>query len=177
MQRGNEPDKLTGTNNITNNNNNNPRTNAAANNTGAMSDSNATSSYQQQSAPATALRANRQNPDGADSAVAEPSIGGAAMPYNSAKIEAAKQHLVDSLNGTHIDNSADHTTSNNKSVTSTIASGAASVATGAAAAGAAALTAAKKLVSHDDETQPGAGGSHPGQVAHMPSYAKVNLKS
>ncbi|KAG9320159.1 hypothetical protein KVV02_004296, partial [Mortierella alpina] len=165
MQRGNDPDKFTGTNsNIDSTlfaNNSRPKTSTAANTTGVMSDSNATSSYQQQSAPATALRANYQNPGGADSAVAEPSIGGAAMPYNSAKIEAAKQHLVDSLNGTHIDNSVDHT-NNSKSVTSTIPSGATSVATGAA----------KKLVSHDDETKLATSGSHPSQVAEMPSYAK-----
>ncbi|KAF9957913.1 hypothetical protein BGZ72_001197 [Mortierella alpina] len=175
MQRGNDPDKLTGTNNNVNSNppsnDNHPKTSTAANSTGAMSDSNATSSYDQQSAPATALRANRQNPGGADSAVAEPSIGGVATPYNSAKIETAKQHLVDSLNGTHIDNSADHTT-NNKSVKSTITSGATSVASSAAAAGAAALTAAKKLVSHDDETHSRTSDSHPSHVAHMPSYAK-----
>ncbi|KAF9960052.1 hypothetical protein BGZ70_008695 [Mortierella alpina] len=177
MQRGNDPDKLTGTNSNINsnppsNNSNHPRTSTAANSTGAMSDLNATSSYQQQGAPATALRANRQNPGGADSAVAEPSIGGVATPYNSANIEAAKQHLVDSLNGTHIDSKVDHSNNNNKSVTSTLASGATSVATGAAAAGAAALTAAKKLVSHDDESKSETGASHPNQTARMPSYAK-----
>ncbi|CAO3563898.1 unnamed protein product [Mortierella alpina] len=175
MQRGNDIDKLTGANsNINSNlpsNNNHPRTSTAANGTGAMSDLNATSSYQQQSAPATALRANRQNPGGADSAVAEPSIGGVATPYDSANIEAAKQHLVDSLNGTHINSSVDNTY-NNKSVTSTLATGAASVATGAAAADAAALTAAKKLVSHDDQSQSEAGGSHLNQAARMPSYAR-----
>ncbi|KAF9576120.1 hypothetical protein EC968_000188 [Mortierella alpina] len=175
MQRGNDPDKFPGANsNISSNlssSNQHPKTSTAASSEGAMSDSNATSSYAQENAPATALRANRQNPGGADSAVAEPSIGGVAMPYNSAKIEAAKQHLVESLNGTHIDNSVDHTT-HNKSVTGTIASGATSVAAGAAAAGTAALTAAKKLVSHDDETRSETNGGHPSQVAHMPSYAK-----
>ncbi|KAF9980932.1 hypothetical protein BGZ75_007809 [Mortierella antarctica] len=150
MQRGNDPDKFTGTNSDIDStlsaNNSRPKTSTAANTTGAMSDSNATSSYQQQSAPATAL---------------QPSIGGAAMPYNSAKIEAAKQHLVDSLNGTHIDNSVDHT-NNSKSATRTIPSGATSVATGAA----------KKLVSHDDETKLATSGNLPSQVAEMPSYAK-----
>ncbi|KAF9178674.1 hypothetical protein BGZ51_007543 [Haplosporangium sp. Z 767] len=67
---------------------------------------NATSSYTAQQPNAMAMRSGLQNPSGSNYQVAEPSMGGGISmkmsPYDSAKIEVAKEHLVEALNSTHI---------------------------------------------------------------------------
>ncbi|KAG0200723.1 hypothetical protein BGX28_006292 [Mortierella sp. GBA30] len=145
MQRENDKNKEGHDSNINRNLPSSPTNSDVNTNTNINTrDLNATSSYQPQQVSATAMRSTLQNPSGFNYAVAEPSIGGTAVPYDSANIETAKQHLADSLNSTRISN----TDSANISSDNTGVSGAA----------------AKNMATHDDENHP--------QPAHMPSYAK-----
>ncbi|KAG0248801.1 hypothetical protein BG011_009912 [Mortierella polycephala] len=128
----------------------------------------ATSSVVNQEEPnATAMRAtNVTNPHGGNYAIAGPTIGGAPIPYDSNKIEQAKEHLVGSMN----ENENQHDYSKNSilhadntgsrhgrrpSLSEAVKTGATTAATGAAAAGASVIAAAKKLIqgNGDDDAE------------------------
>ena len=121
---------------------------------------------------ATPMRAtNVLNPRGSAFEVAGPTSGGTPSPFNSDRLEQAKEHLADRLNG--IDHSADHGNTLNvsssgsgharrPSLTETVISGAStaastaataasSAATGAAAAAASVIAAANKLIHHGED--------------------------
>src|SRR5690554_4831764 len=116
---------------------------------------------------------NVTNPHGGNYAIAGSTIGGAPTPYDSNKIEQAKEHLVGSMN----ENENQHDYSKNNiqhadntgsrhvrrpSLSEAVKTGATTAATGAAAAGASVIAAARKLVQgngdddaeyrHDDDT-------------------------
>jgi len=111
---------------------------------------------------ATPMRAtNVTNPHGSSFEVAGPTMGGAPSPFSNDRLEQAKLHLADSLNGLNHDSAADHNTVNvssagtgharRPSLSDTVLSGASSAATGAAAASASVIAAAKKLIHHGDD--------------------------
>ncbi|KAF9912236.1 hypothetical protein BX616_010363 [Lobosporangium transversale] len=135
-----------------------------------------------QTPAATAMRAtNVVNPHDSTHAVAGITVGGAPTPYDSRKIELAKEHLVDSANTkdnntfSTSENKVDHAQhpSLSESVkagavtaASTAASTAATAASIAASAGASVIAAAKKRLSHQDD-----------QVTNNNTYSQHESKS
>ncbi|KAG0232177.1 hypothetical protein BGW41_001935 [Actinomortierella wolfii] len=88
-------------------------------------------------------------------AVAGPSVGGTAAPYDPAKVEIAKEHLADSMkNLAKSSDKSEPLKSEDEpkhSITETVRAGAATAATGAAAAAAGVMSVAKKLIGRDDD--------------------------
>ncbi|KAF9984125.1 hypothetical protein BGZ75_004293 [Mortierella antarctica] len=112
------------------------------------SDSNqhrATSATSYETPTATAMRATNVNRNDGRYEVAGPTMGGSPIPYDSGNIELSKDGNNATLSR---DTEADH--ARKSSLSDTVIAGATTAASTAASAGASVLSAAKKLVSGDD---------------------------